>query len=225
MISFKQYFAEAAIMPHDETLDAIVNVFNKSRQEYAKGIKAGDLYIDAKKQLEPYNVQFQKMDVNTIAQCNGGGIIVINDQTFINYLIGDIEEDKLREVIGHEIVHRHQFARRNLKLNQDYNKKQSYYTKQIARKKNETHADYRNSSDEVMAYAYELAKRIYTSGSAAKVPNKQTLLNIAFKNLQNNAFMTDQIKQYTNDLTPENKKRFYKYVYDYIGQMFDRQQG
>jgi len=224
MITFKQYFAEAAIMPHDETLNAIVNVFNKSRQEYAKGIKAGDLYIDAKKQLEPYNVQFQKMDVNTIAQCNGGGIIVINDQTFINYLIGDIEEDKLREVIGHEIVHRHQFARRNLKLNQDYNKKQSYYTKQIARKKNETQADYMNDKDELMAYAYELASKIYKSSSIAKVPDKQTLLNIAFKNLQNNAFMSNQKKLYTNYLTPENKKKFYNYVYSYIGQMFDEQQ-
>ena len=224
MITFKQYFAEAAIMPHDETLDAIVNVFNKSRQEFAKGMNAGTLYMDAKKQLEPYNVQFQKMDVNTVAQCNGGGIIVINDKTFINYIIGDIEEDEFRETIGHETVHRHQFARRNLKLNQDYNKKQSYYTKQIARKKNETQADYMNDKDELMAYAYELASKIYKSSSIAKVPDKQTLLNIAFKNLQNNAFMSNQKKLYTNYLTPENKKKFYNYVYSYIGQMFDEQQ-
>jgi len=225
MISFNQYFAEAAIMPHDETLNAIIDVFNKCRQQFAQGEKAGDLYNKAKQLLKPYNVEFKKLDRNTGAQCKGNGIIDINDKTFIDYIIDSTyEEDALRELIGHEIVHRHQLKRRDVKLDKNLDKKLSYYDNYIARQKNEIHADYRNSKDELMAFAYELAKRIYTSGKKANVPDKQTLLNIAFKNLQNNAVMSNQIKQFTEDLTPESKKRFYNYVYNYIGQMFDRQQ-
>ena len=242
---------EAVLLPDVETVEGVVNILKHARQQFLNKKPVDEIYKDAQEQLSRYQVKLENTP-RYRAYCDGRGVIHLNYNT-LEYFFKVGDENDIRSLIKHEVVHRHQMSRLFTSLRKDpsgrsYNKFLQNLRKQKAQKAQRAHVSdlrtYLNGPHEIMARAHDVAQKIYSAGVSHGF-SKQALLNDIFKNLytgkapviwtqvQNNKLklhgviypeVAGDIHKITYFLTPENKKRFYRYVYSYVEQFYDRAQ-
>lgn len=237
---------EAVLLPDVETVEGVVNILKHARQQFLNKKPVDEIYKDAQEQLSRYQVKLENTP-GYRAYCDGRGVIHLNYNT-LEYFFKVGDENDIRSLIKHEVVHRHQMSRLFTSLRKDpsgrsYNKFLQNLRNQKAQRAavSDIFAKkkiYYNGPREIMARAHDVAQKIYSAGVSHGF-SKQALLNDIFKNLYTRTAphlarrklhgviypsVADDIHDITYWLTPENKKRFYRYVYSYVEQFYDRAQ-
>jgi len=219
MITYKEFFLiEGTIVPDERALSFVVHVLDDAKEDIEQGMNPRTVLARINSSLRMVGMGVMELPKRPHgtpqAICTDSGAIILDLRTVVDYVEGDSpnKEQKLRAIIGHEMVHREQERRK--KLNQRYVPKQSEY---------KDYAQYKNDRDELNAWAYEFANYILTLAKQRKF-NKNQTLTFAFNNLKHPAAKKEMDKL-TKYLTPENKKKAYKYVYDMVSSTFDKQTG
>jgi hypothetical protein len=220
MITYKEFLLkEGTIVPDERALSFVISVLNDAKEDMEQGMNFKTALTRINNSLKYVGMGVMKLPVQKHGTVNAitntsTGAIILDVSTVEDYIKSDSpnKEQRLRAVLGHEMVHREQDKRK--KLNQRYVPKQREY---------KDYAQYKNDRDELNAWAYEFANYILSLAKERKF-NKNQTLTLAFNNLNHSA-VKKEMENLTKYLTPENKKKAYKYVYDIVSSTFDKQIG
>ena len=182
------------------------------------------------------------------------GRIVISRDLFKRYIDLPFSKSKveckhrekvMRRLIGHEYIHQLQLIRKLKRIhslnkpagiydNEErinslkklagiYNNEVRYHSRHFD---NKDPKFYYNNYNEIMTYAYEMAKKIYDKLNIDKYKarnfTKDQIYKVVQRFMQVDRFATNKMsKEIVQHLTPDNVKRYYKYIYDYVGQLYD----
>jgi hypothetical protein len=222
---------EGAIVPYEPTINQVVDIFNSALQLRQQGYSLEQIKPVVLKMLAPLNMTIKDYE-NVATQgrfntpVNKQGVVSISGKEFENYLnspYSKVREQMLRRLLGHEYIHQLQHIRRMNGFNSD----QRYfnYVVQADKRNDKSLQSYYNNKDEVMSFAYEAAKWLYDEMNINRYKvegyTKDQIYKAVQQCMQTDSFINQERKLHVQNLTPSNVKRYYKYIYDYIGQLYD----